>query len=82
MTKFNSRRFFCHVMSLFNFLDCVPLTYIKQQDIYMQERARVQREQNSVKNRGETDSMLFCGGLLWSISRTLGDIQTLQTTQK
>ena len=58
------------MMSFLNFLDCVLFIYIKRRDFYIYRERERERErestesENSAKERRETDSMLFWGGLL------------------
>ena len=56
-------------MSFLNFLNCFPFTYIGQRDFYTR-REREKRESEINRDRRETDSVLFYGGLSWIISVT------------
>ena len=62
-------------MLFLNFLDCLPFTDLTRRDFYTRRETerqrerkrekvqRLKREQISAKERRETDSVLFCGGL-------------------
>ena len=64
-------------MFFLNFLGCVSFTFLGRRDFCTRrererERVCVQESEDSAKECRETDSVLFCGGLLrislWNIS--------------
>ena len=56
------------MISFLNFLDRVSFTYITRRNFYTCRVYSEEIESKSKRERRETDSVLFSGGLLWNIS--------------